>query len=152
MDYTWFPHRLESEDHTRPWFCPTLVIFIFCTWFPHRLESEDHARPRFCPWAPVLNQAWVTSLLGPKLGGISVVLGHALLFERPSVRGAPSRDSFILRVADDVGNRARDISSVAFLGTLRELNATTLSFNINRRESCSIHAQILQFPPLVHHA
>ena len=27
--FTWFPHRLESEDHARPWFCPTLVIFIF---------------------------------------------------------------------------------------------------------------------------
>ena len=26
-----------------------LWFFLFCTWFPHRLESEDHARPRFCP-------------------------------------------------------------------------------------------------------
>ena len=129
-----------------------LVIFIFCTWFPHRLESEDHARPWFCPWAPVLNRAWAASLLGPKLGGISVVLGHAVLFGRPSIQGAPSRDSSNLRVADDVGNRARDILSVAFLGTLHELNATTLSFDINRRESCFLHAQILQFPPLVHHA
>ena len=46
---TWFPHRLESVDHARPWFCPKLVRFLFCTWFPHRLESEDHARPWFCP-------------------------------------------------------------------------------------------------------
>ena len=59
--YTWFPHRLESEDHARPRFCPTLVIFIFCTGFPHRLESEDHARPRFCPRALVLNRAWAVS-------------------------------------------------------------------------------------------
>ena len=44
---TWFPHRLESEDHARPWFCPKL--FFGSTWFPHRLESEDHARPWFCP-------------------------------------------------------------------------------------------------------
>ena len=43
----WFPHWLESADHARPRFCPTLVIFIFCTWLPHRPESEDHARPRF---------------------------------------------------------------------------------------------------------
>ena len=46
---TWFPHRLESEDHARPWFCPKLFVFLLCTWFPHRLESEDHASPRFCP-------------------------------------------------------------------------------------------------------
>ena len=44
-----FSHRLESEDHTRPWFCPKLVIFLLSTWFPHRLESEDHTRPWFCP-------------------------------------------------------------------------------------------------------
>ena len=67
--YTWFPHRLESEDHARPRFCPTLVIFIFYTWFPHRLESEDHARPWLCPWALVLNQAWAANLLGPKIRG-----------------------------------------------------------------------------------
>ena len=46
---TWFPHRLESEDHARPWFCPKLMIFLLSTWFPHRLESEDHARPWFYP-------------------------------------------------------------------------------------------------------
>ena len=66
---TWFPHRLESEDHARPRFCPTLALFIFRTWFPHRLESEDHARPWFCPWAPVLNLAWAGNLLGPKIRG-----------------------------------------------------------------------------------
>ena len=120
-------------------------------WFPHRLESEDHARPRFCP-ALVLNRAWATGWLGPKLGSTSVFSGHAILFGRPSIQGAPSRDSSNFRVAEDVGNRARDILSVAFLGTLRDLNATTLSFNINRRESCFLHAQILQFPPFVHHA
>ena len=26
---SWFSHRLESEDHTRPWFCPKLSIFSF---------------------------------------------------------------------------------------------------------------------------
>ena len=31
----------------------------------------------------VLNRAWAASLLGPKLGGISVVLGHAVLFGVP---------------------------------------------------------------------
>ena len=32
---TWFPHRLRSEDHTRPWFCPKLVIIkIFVLGFP----------------------------------------------------------------------------------------------------------------------
>ena len=66
----WFPHWLGSEDHTRPWFCPKLVIIIiFCTWFPHRLESEDHARLWFCPWVPVLNRAWAANLLGPKIRG-----------------------------------------------------------------------------------
>ena len=46
---SWFPHRLEFEDHARPWFCPKLVYFLLSSWFPHRLESEDHARPWFCP-------------------------------------------------------------------------------------------------------
>ena len=46
---SWFPHRLESEDHARPWFCPKLVVSFLSIWFPHRLESEDHARPWFCP-------------------------------------------------------------------------------------------------------
>ena len=65
----WFLHWLGSEDHTRPWYCLTLVTFIFCTWFPHRLESEDHAMPWFCPWAPVLNRAWAANLLGPQIRG-----------------------------------------------------------------------------------
>ena len=38
-------------------------------WFPHRLESEDHARPRFCPRALVLNWAWAANLLGPQIRG-----------------------------------------------------------------------------------
>ena len=63
----------------------------------------------------------------------------------------PSPDSFNLMVADDVGNRAGDILSVALLGTLRELNATTSSFQINRRENCLTYAQILQLPPLGNH-
>ena len=63
----------------------------------------------------------------------------------------PSPDSFNLMVADDVGNRAEDLLSVALLGTLRELNATTSSFQINRRESYFTYAQILQLPPLRNH-
>ena len=47
---SWFPHRLESKDHTRPWFCPKLVIFLLSSWFSHRLESEDHARPPAKAW------------------------------------------------------------------------------------------------------
>ena len=54
---TWFPHRLESEDHARPWFCPKLMLFL-CTWFPHRLESEDHARPWFCPKLMIFLCTW----------------------------------------------------------------------------------------------
>ena len=133
---------------------PSYEIQIFSyssIWFPHWLESEDYARPRFYPRALVLNRAWAVSWLGPKLGGISVFSGHAILFGCPDIRGAPSRDSFIFRAADDVGNRASDILSVAFLGTLRELNDTILSFDINRRESCFSYAQILQLPPLGNH-
>ena len=29
-----FPHRLESEDHARPWFCPRLVRFFYVLGFP----------------------------------------------------------------------------------------------------------------------
>ena len=39
--YTWFPHRLESEDHARPWFCPELVIIkIFVLGFPIGLSPR----------------------------------------------------------------------------------------------------------------
>ena len=99
-----FPHRLESEDYARPWFCPTLVIFIFYTWFPHRLESEDHTRPWFCPWAPVLNWAWAADLLGPKSRGYFRSLRSRGTFWRPSVRGVPSRGSPNPTAKDEVGN------------------------------------------------
>ena len=46
---SWFPHRLESEDHTMPWFCPKPSFPHPSSWFPHRLESEDHAMLWFCP-------------------------------------------------------------------------------------------------------
>ena len=29
----WFPHRLESEDHTRPWLCPKLVFVHLFLYF-----------------------------------------------------------------------------------------------------------------------
>ena len=36
-----FSHRLESEDHTRPWFCPKLVIiFFFVLGFPIGLSPR----------------------------------------------------------------------------------------------------------------
>ena len=210
---TWFPHRLESEDHARPlvlskvfdiiiiffvlgfpiglssrtmqglWFCPKFLILLlfFCTWFPHRLESEDYARPWFCPklfslfsgisqgaeqevvlgsdyssvWAvvpgPHVVRAWAVNLLGPQIRRYFRSLWSRGTFWRPSVRGAPSRGSFNLMVADGVGDRARDILSVAFLGTLRELNAIISSFQINRRADCFTYAQLLQLPPLVNH-
>src|SRR6266702_4409149 len=81
---TCFPHRLESEDHTRPWFCPKLVIFIiFCTWFPHRLESEDHTRPWFCPWAHMLNGPGPRIYWAHKLRGVSITFDHAVPFGVP---------------------------------------------------------------------
>ena len=30
---SWFPHRLESEDHTMPWFYPKLVLFFIYIYF-----------------------------------------------------------------------------------------------------------------------
>ena len=77
---------------------------------------------------PHAERAWAANLLGPPIKRHFSNLWSRDTFWRPSVRGAPSRDSFNLMVADGVGNRAGDILSVAFLGTLRELNATTLSF------------------------
>ena len=56
---------------------------IFFTWFPHRLGSEDHARPWFCPWAPMQNGPGPRIYWAHKLRGISVVLGHAVLFGVP---------------------------------------------------------------------
>ena len=46
---SWFPHRLESEDHAMLWFCPKLSFPHPGSWFPHWLGSEDHAMPWFCP-------------------------------------------------------------------------------------------------------
>ena len=73
-DRSQFPHRFESEDHARPWFCLVfrfslevasfpiglsprtmqdlgsiqyLEIFFGSNQVPHRFESEDHARPWF---------------------------------------------------------------------------------------------------------
>ena len=73
-------------------------------------------------------RAWAANLLGPQIKRHFRSLWSRGTFWRPSVRGAPSRGSFNIVVADGVGNRAGDILSVAFLGTLRELNATTLAF------------------------
>ena len=44
---SWLPHRLESEDHAIPWFCPKLDFLS--SWFPLRFESEDYAIPWFRP-------------------------------------------------------------------------------------------------------
>ena len=73
-------------------------------------------------------RAWAANLLGPQIKRHFRNLWSRGTFWRPSIRGAPSRGSFNIVVADGVGNRAGDILSVAFLGTLRELNATTLAF------------------------
>ena len=44
-----FPHRFESEDHARHWFCLVLSFFFFrSSQFPHRFESDDHTRSWFC--------------------------------------------------------------------------------------------------------
>ena len=78
----WFPHWLGSEDHTRPWFYPKLVIFLFCTWFPHRLESEDHARP------------WFSLSLSSGISQVAkqeVVLGKGYSSAWAVVRGPPCR-------------------------------------------------------------
>ena len=41
---SWFPHWFGSEDHTRPWFCPKLVIiinfFFFVLGFPIGLSPR----------------------------------------------------------------------------------------------------------------
>ena len=54
---SWFPHRLESEDHTIPWFCPKLRILL-SSWFPHRFEFENHTIPWFCPKLRILLSSW----------------------------------------------------------------------------------------------
>ena len=77
-------------------------------------------------------RAWAANLLGPQIKRYFRSLRSRGTFWRPSVRGAPSRGSFNLRVADGIGNRVGDILSVAFLGTLRELNAIGLLLGINR--------------------
>ena len=77
---------------------------------------------------PHVERAWVANLLSPQIKRYFRNLRSRGTFWRPSIRGVPSRDSFNLIVADGVGNRAGDILSVAFLGTLRELNATTFIF------------------------
>ena len=54
-----FPHRLESEDHAKPWFCLVLSFFLEVISFliglsPRTIqdlgqfEPENHARPWFC--------------------------------------------------------------------------------------------------------
>ena len=73
-------------------------------------------------------RAWAANLLGLQIKRHFRSLWSRGTFWRPSIRGAPSRDSFNIVVAGGVGNRVGDILSVAFLGTLRELNATTLAF------------------------
>ena len=100
---------------------------------------------------PHAERAWAVNLLDPQIKRYFRSLKSRGTFWHPSVRGVPSRNSFNLMVADGVGNRVGDILSVAFLGTLRELNATTSSFQINRGESCFTYAQVLQLPPLVNH-
>ena len=45
---SWFLHRLQSKDHTMPWLCRKTLFFLSGNWFPHRLESEDHTMPWFC--------------------------------------------------------------------------------------------------------
>ena len=73
-------------------------------------------------------RAWAANLLGPQIKRHFRSLWSRGTFWRPSIRGTPLRGSFNIVVADGVGNRAGEILSVAFLGTLRELNATTLAF------------------------
>ena len=75
-----------------------------------------------------VERAWAANLLGPQIKRHFRSLWSRGTFWRPSVRGAPSRGSFNIVVADGVRNRAGNILSVAFLGTLRELNAISLAF------------------------
>ena len=64
---TWFPRRLESEDHTRRWFYPKLSFPHPSSWFHHRLGSEDHAIPWFYPKLSFLIQVvGFTIGLGPR--------------------------------------------------------------------------------------
>ena len=37
---TWFPHRLESVDHARPWFCPKLMMIFYVLGFPIGLSPR----------------------------------------------------------------------------------------------------------------
>ena len=89
---TWFPYRLGSEDHTRPWFCPELIIIKkFCTWFPHRLGSEDHTRPWFCPELYPLFYAPVLPSGIPPVSEREVALGNSYSLAWAVVRGPPCR-------------------------------------------------------------
>ena len=80
---SWFPHRLESEDHTRPWFCPKLVFFLLSSWFPHRLESKDHTRPWFCPKLVVFFFFLYLFIYFSKVSPSTKVGGVSLMLEAP---------------------------------------------------------------------
>ena len=50
----WFPHRLGSEDHTKPWFCPKLgiiIILLYLAFFigagPRTLQGLGSVYPLF---------------------------------------------------------------------------------------------------------
>src|SRR6266702_2535950 len=61
-----------------------LVIFItFRAWFPHRLESEDHTRPWFCPWAHMLNGPGPRIYWAHKSRGVFITFDHAVPFGVP---------------------------------------------------------------------
>ena len=144
---TWFPHRLESEDHARPWFnlFPPQVFLKL----PSRRLSSAAVIPRRGPRSVGhhVERAGAANLLGPQIRRYFLSLWSRGTFWRPSVRGAPSRGSFNLVAADSVGNRVGDVLSVALLGKLRELNATILSLQINRRAGCFAQTQVIQSPP-----
>ena len=89
---TWFPHRLESEDHTRPWFCPKLVIIkIFVLGFPIGLSPRTIQGLGFCPklYAPFYALGLSSGIL--QVSEREVALGNSYSLAWAVVRGPPCR-------------------------------------------------------------
>ena len=83
---SWFPHRLESEDHTSPRFCPRL--FEFRSPFLSGISrGAERGCPRQRPFLGVGRSLWALMLGGPgpqihlahELRDISATFGHAVL-------------------------------------------------------------------------
>ena len=83
---SWFPHRLESEDHTSPRFCPRLVEFKspFLSGISRGAEQGCPRQRLFLgvgrsPWALMQNGPGPRIPLAHDLRDTSATFGHAVL-------------------------------------------------------------------------